>query len=209
MKSMSLGGPMVILVAGGPGVGKSFFAKRFAETFNAPLVSNDKIRYTLFSTHTYSKNENVMVDQVARLILDEVLITGKPIVLDGGYNSRASREAASQLVSQYGYRTLIVWVQTDEDTARRRAENRSLKNPGDEYKQSLNSEQYDSLVASFTEPDLAVREKNTVVISGKHTYAAQAKTVLTKIVESRPDLGDVNKPINREDSRGRAIFPSI
>lgn len=209
MKSMSLGGPMVILVAGGPGVGKTFFAKRFAETFNAPMISNDKIRYTLFSTFTYSRNENVMVDQVARLILDEVLITGKPIVLDGGYSSRASREAVSQLVSQYGYRTLIVWVQTDDDTSRRRAENRSLKNPGDEYKQSLTSEQFDALESAFTAPDLNVREKNTVVISGKHTYAAQAKTVLTKIVESRPDLSEVNKPINREDIRGRAIFPSV
>lgn len=209
MKSMSLGGPIVILVVGTPGVGKSFFAKRFAETFNAPIINNDKIRYTLFSTHTYSKNENVMVDQVARLILDEVFIAGKPIVIDGGHNTRTSREAISQLASQYGYRTLIVWVQTDDNTARRRAMNRSLKNPGDEYKQSLTDEQYASLVSSFTEPDLNVREKNTVVISGKHTYAAQAKTVLTKIVESRPELSDVNKPVNREDSRGRAIFPSI
>jgi len=209
MKSMSLGGPMVIMVVGGPGVGKSFFAKRFAETFNAPLVSNDKIRYTLFSTHTYSKNENIMVDQVARLILDEILVGGKPIVLDGGYNTRSSREAISQLASQYGFRTLIVWVQTDEGTARRRAENRSVKAPGDQYKQSLTPDQYDALEDAFTEPDIAVREKNTVVISGKHTYGAQAKTVLTKIVESRTDLADATKPINREDPHGRSIFPTI
>lgn len=199
---------MVIVVVGLPGVGKSFFARRFAETFNAPLVSEDKIRYTLFSNHTYSKNENIMVDQVARLIIDELLVSGKTFILDGGYNSRASRENITRLATQYGFRTLIVWVQTDEQTARRRAESRSLKSPGDQYKQSLTSDQYDAIERTFTTPDLELKEKNTVVISGKHTYAAQAKTVLQKIVESRTDLERSDVPINREDSVGRSIFPS-
>jgi predicted kinase len=199
---------MVIVVVGLPGVGKSFFARRFAETFNAPLVSEDKIRYTLFSGHTYSKNENIMVEQVARLIIDELLVSGKTFILDGGYNTRSSRENITRLATQYGFRTLIVWVQTDELTARRRAEGRSLKNPGDQYKQSLNPEQYDTIERTFTVPDLDLKERNTVVISGKHTYAAQAKTVLQKIVESRSDLERSDVPINREDSVGRSIFPS-
>jgi predicted kinase len=199
---------MVIVVVGLPGVGKSFFARRFAETFNAPLVSEDKIRYTLFSNHTYSKNENIMVEQVARLIIDELLVSGKTFILDGGYNSRSSRENITRLATQYGFRTLIVWVQTDEQTASRRAAGRSLKNPGDQYKQSLTTDQYQAIERTFTTPDLDLKEKNTVVISGKHTYAAQAKTVLQKIVESRSDLERSDVPINREDSVGRSIFPS-
>ncbi|MDR1196966.1 MAG: ATP-binding protein [Candidatus Nomurabacteria bacterium] len=209
MKSMSLGSPMVIVVVGVPGVGKSFFARRFAETFSAPLVSEDKIRYTLFTNHTYSKNENVMVEQVARLIVDELLVNGKTFILDGGYSSRVSRDNIAHLASQYDFRTLIVWVQTEEATARRRAQNRSLKVAGDQYKQSLTPEQWDTLAKAFTAPDIENKERNTVVISGKHTYAAQAKTVLRKIVESRADLMRTDTPINREDSIGRSIFPSI
>ena len=199
---------MVIVVVGLPGAGKSFFARRFAETFNAPLVSEDKIRYTLFSNHTYSKNENIMVEQVARLIIDELLVSGKTFILDGGYNSRVSRENVTRLATQFGFRTLIVEVQTDEQTARRRAESRSIKNPGDQYKQSLTDDQYDAIERTYTVPDKELKERNTVVISGKHTYAAQAKTVLTKIVESRTDLERSDVPINREDSVGRSIFPS-
>jgi predicted kinase len=200
---------MVIVVVGVPGVGKSFFARRFAETFSAPLVSEDKIRYTLFSNHTYSKNENVMVDQVSRLIIDELLVNGKTFVLDGGYNSRVSRDNITRLASQYGFQTLIVWVQTDELIARRRAQNRSIKVAGDQYKQSLTPEQWESMAKAFTPPDIGNREKNTIVISGKYTYAGQAKNVLKKIVEARTDLMKTDVPVTREDHVGRSIFPSI
>ncbi|MDR3125731.1 MAG: hypothetical protein LBU20_01505, partial [Candidatus Nomurabacteria bacterium] len=74
--------------------------------------------------------------------------------------------------------------------------------------QSLEAAQYDAIERTFTAPDLELKERNTVVISGKHTYAAQAKTVLQKIVESRSDLERSDVPINREDSVGRSIFPS-
>jgi predicted kinase len=207
MKSMSLGSPMVIVVVGVPGVGKTFFARRFAETFSAPLVSEDKIRYTLFSKHTYGKNEQAMVDQVARLMIDELFVAGKTFVLDGGYNSRVARDSITALANQYGFRTLIVWVQTDEPTARRRAQQRSLKVAGDQYKQSLTPEQWTMQAKAFTVPDIEKKELNSVVISGKHTYAAQAKIVLKKIVESRTDLLRTDQPINREDKTGRSIFP--
>ena len=198
---------MVIVVVGIPGVGKSFFARRFAETFNAPLVNEDKIRYTLFSKHTYSKNEQAMVSQISKLMIDELFIADKTFVLDGGYNTRAARDEITALANQYGFRTLIVWVQTDEPTAKRRALHRSLKIAGDQYKQSLTPEQWDAQVKAFTAPDIEKKETNSVVISGKHTYAAQAKTVLKKIVEARTDLLRTDKPVTREDHTGRSIFP--
>lgn len=198
---------MVIVVVGIPGVGKSFFARRFAETFNAPLVNEDKIRYTLFSKHTYSKNEQAMVNQIAKLMIDELFIAGKTFVLDGGYSTRVARDEITALANQYGFRTLIVWVQTDEPTAKRRALHRSLKIAGDQYKQSLSPEQWDAQIKAFTAPDIEKKETNSVVISGKHTYAAQAKTVLKKIVEARTDLLRTDKPVTREDHSGRSIFP--
>ena len=204
MKTMSLGSPMVILVVGVPGSGKSFFARRFAETFGAPLVSEDKIRYTLFSNHTYEENEQAMVRQVADLMLDELFITGKTIVLDGGYNTKVARTDMTATAKEYGYRTLTVWVQTDEPTARRRAIHRSDKNPGDQFKTSMDDDQFETLGKKFTAPK--VDEKDVVVISGKHTYASQAKMVLKKIVEAREDLQNPDKAVDRGDSPSRAIF---
>ena len=54
MEALTLSSPMIIEVVGLPGSGKSFFANQFANTFGAALVSQDKIRWTLFAHHTYS-----------------------------------------------------------------------------------------------------------------------------------------------------------
>ena len=71
MEALTLSSPMIIEVVGLPGSGKSFFANQFANTFGAALVSQDKIRWTLFAHHTYSDNENAMVEQVADLLITE------------------------------------------------------------------------------------------------------------------------------------------
>ena len=47
MKSLSLAKPLVLVVIGLPGAGKSFFARQFSETFGAPMVSGDRIRHVL------------------------------------------------------------------------------------------------------------------------------------------------------------------
>ena len=206
MNSMNLGSPMVVVVVGIPGSGKSFFARRFAETFGAPLISEDKIRYTLFSNHTYESNEQAMVDQVAELLLDELFVAGKTFVIDGGYNTKVSRADLESLANQYDFKTLIVWVQTDEPTSRRRATHRSEKVAGDQFKTSMSNEQFDMVSKTFTPPASSDKIKNVVVISGKHTYASQAKMVLKKIVEAREDLQNPNQAVNRGDSPSRGIF---
>lgn len=206
MNSMNLGSPIVVMVVGIPGSGKSFFARRFAETFGAPLISEDKIRYTLFSNHTYESNEQAMVDQVAELLLDELLVTGKTFVIDGGYATKISRVEFEKIASQNGYKTLVVWVQTDDPTARRRATHRSDDNPGDQFKSSMTDNQFDTVSKTFTPPANTDKVKNVVVISGKHTYASQAKMVLKKIVEAREDLQNPNKAVNRGDTPSRGIF---
>ena len=199
---------MIVIVIGLPGAGKSFFARRFTATFNAPIVSNDKLRWTLFSNYTYSKDENAIVEQVASLMIDELLVAGKTFVLDGGFTTRAARDGLTKLGAQYGFRTLIVWGQTDAPTTKHRAFNRSETNPGDQYTQSLTPEQFSEVEKGFTKPDMQFREQNTVVISGRHTYSAQAKTVLKKIVDSRTDLDTVGA-VRKEDANGRPIFAKV
>ena len=181
MEALTLSSPMIIEVVGLPGSGKSFFANQFANTFGAAIVSQDKIRWTLFANHTYSDNENAMVDQVADLLITELLRTKKTFVLDGGYNTAASRHTLAARAHKNGYRVLTIVVQTDEPTSRRRATKRSDKKPGDVYKQSLTDEQFDLAKKEYEEP--ATTSADVVVISGKHTYNTQAKIVLRKMIE--------------------------
>ncbi|MDR0957229.1 MAG: ATP-binding protein [Candidatus Nomurabacteria bacterium] len=187
MESLKLDKPAVIEVIGLPGSGKSFFAMQFANTFGAAIVSNDKIRWTLFANHTYSKDENQMVEQVADLTISELLKTKRTFILDGGCNTRIERENIEKLAKRAGFQVIMVVVQVDEQAAKRRATKRNEKNPGDIYKQSIPVEEFEKTVKSLQLPAVT---KKTVVISGKHTYSSQARAVLKKILE----LQEVVKP---------------
>jgi len=204
MEALTLSSPMVIVVVGPPGSGKSFFADQFAKTFGAALVSEDKIRWTLFANHTYSDNENVMVAQVADLIITELFHTNKTFVLDGGYNTKSARDALNTHAKKAGFRVLTIVVQTDEPAARRRALKRDPKKHEDQYKQSLTLDEFTRQCKLYQPPAV---NQDAVVISGKHTYQAQARVVLKKMVETqgtRP-AAPATRPAPTVRSRGPFI----
>lgn len=203
MEALSLSSPIIVCVVGLPGSGKSFFANQFANTFGAAIVSRDRIRWTLFAHHTYSDNENAIVDQVSEIMISELLRTQKTFILDGGYDSEQSRRQLAIRAHKNGYRLLTIAVQTDEPTCRRRATKRSDKKEGDEYKQSLSNEQFDEAKKLYNEPDTT--KPDVVVISGKHTYKTQARMVLKKMVDSAK-TDDHTVKVNNLSTQPRATL---
>ena len=53
--------PIVVIVFGLPGTGKSYFASRLAERINAEYINSDRLRKELFPERTYSDVEKEMV----------------------------------------------------------------------------------------------------------------------------------------------------
>lgn len=182
MKSLSLARPLVITVIGLPGSGKSFFARQFADTFSAPLVSNDYIRKNMFKTMTYSAKEDAAVMGIASEQIKQLLKTNKTFVVDGGMNARVTRAGLEKLARTHGYGTLTIWVQTDEPTSRMRSLKRSDKRKGDELNIPMTDGSFMRYKRQLTTP---TGTENVVVISGKHTFASQAKMVLQKLVAPR------------------------
>ena len=172
MKSLSLSKPHLVAMVGIPGSGKTFFAEKFAETFRAPLVSREKLARTL-------SQEDAVIDQVLYDQLSELTKTQQSVIVDGLADSRNTRAELAKIARQSKYTILLVWVQTDPTTAKSRA----LHQPAaGETRRALTNDEYDSRAKKFAPP--ASIEK-PVVISGKHTYATQAKVVLKKLTEPR------------------------
>lgn len=190
MKSLSLSRPLVIMVVGLPGSGKSFFARQFSDMFGAPLVSADFVRHTLFPESKYTAEEDAYVQTLTQNQLAELLKTSKTIVVDGGANTRAQRTVIEREAKAHGYGTLIVWVQTDEPTTITRSLKRNAKRQADVLNSPLSVDAYKRLKKQFGAPG---RFENVIVISGKHTYATQARVVLKKLVAPR-DTIIVNRP---------------
>lgn len=180
MKSLSLSRPLVIFVIGLPGAGKSFFARQFAETFSAPIVSHDYLRYQMFPDPAFSKEEDELIAQIAGNEFSELLKTQCTIVLDGGNNNYDDRIKLMQIAKKKGYGALVVWIQTDERSALLRATRRNpQKRDGDALNVSMPDEAFQAAKAAFMAPG---KGEEFVVVSGKHTYATQAKVVLRRFV---------------------------
>lgn len=171
----------MIIVVGMPGAGKSFFASRFSETFGAPVVSYDRIRFELFAQPTFSADEAELIERLAAYQIEELLKSKRSFLIDGSGNAKTERVRFAALAKKAEYETLLVWVQTHERTAETRATKRSSRRDDDKFNTSLSAEQFAAQLRRFTPP---TREEH-VVISGMHTYNTQAKTVLRKLVARR------------------------
>ena len=164
MKSLHLSIPHIIATVGMPGAGKTQFSEKFAETFGAPILSTDKL-----SSLT---GDDKLVQETSTELLKQFMKTKQTIVYDGATEKRVDRAELVHMAREAGYKVLFVWVQTDLATAQSRW---TKSRHGDESK-------FEQLMRQFSAPH---ESESYVVISGRHTYSAQAKTVLRKLTESR------------------------
>lgn len=175
------------MMVGKPGAGKSFFARQFSETFSAPVVSYERIRFELFSQPQFTPQEQSIVERVAEYIVVELLKTRHSFVVDGGMNTRADRQRVANLAKSAGYETLAIWVQTDDATAHQRATKRNKRRIDDVFAPALSTDKFREFAGRVVEPT----KEPHVVISGKHTYATQARAVLKRIVETHQVESDL------------------
>ena len=166
MKSLKLDKPHLIIIVGIPGSGKSFFAKKFSTMFSAPFVN-------------YSFYSNVIANSTAcysvfKDTIDKLLLTEQTFILEGPGRNSDDRKKLQRIAREHGYKILYVWVQTDLTVATKR----SVGNK----RNQISQQEFTKQVNSF---EALNRAENFLVISGKHTYATQARSVLKKLVTGR------------------------
>lgn len=203
MKSLNLGHPLVIMTLGVPGSGKSFFARQFAETFHVPLVSFDAIRAQLFQRPTHEVQQEAVVAKLAALQYSQLLMSGSSFVIDGGMSSAAVRAKLRSLAKKHGYETLIIWPQLDAQDAFYRLEHMSDKRPEDHPSPAPTRQQFEVMLKKFTPP--LTQSEPYIVISGKHTFATQAKVVLKKLTANIERPTPVPPRVGGRSARGVRI----
>jgi predicted kinase len=165
MKPQSTASPHAIIMVGIPGSGKSAFAEKFAETFQAPMLNRLKLQKDL-------ELDNNQSDTLAETILNEFVKTRQTLLIEGGLDTKDERTELIKRLNKSGYRSLIVWVQTDTAEARRRAAKPYPHGSG------IDTDDFDSIIGQFEAP---TEKERYVVISGKHTYTTQLKIILKQL----------------------------
>lgn len=176
---LSAAQPLLVLVVGLPGSGKSFFARQFSENYKFFYIDTGRYESELETLGSSSEEISTVVAKLVNATFEQALKSFKHIVLEGPFNSERQRADVLSKAKKAGFGTLVVWVQTDEETAEYRALNRDRRRADDKFSVQLSDGQFLKIKKSFQRPD--PKKGALVVISGKHNFTSQGVAVLKKI----------------------------
>ncbi|MDB5166311.1 MAG: hypothetical protein JWM37_383 [Candidatus Saccharibacteria bacterium] len=179
--------PLLIMLYGCPGSGKSFFARQFSEKVQAAHLQTDRIRYELFDQPRYDKQENDVVNQLAHYMAGEFLQAGLTVVYDMNAMRISQRRLLRDLARKAHAVPVLVWLQIDGDTAYHRTTQRDRRRADDKYSMQFDKPTFQKLLINSQNPEPA---EDYVVISGKHVFNTQFSAVMKRLHELNLVTGD-------------------
>jgi predicted kinase len=112
--------PVLIMMSGLPGSGKSYLSDRLAEQLSAVVIESDRVRKALFSQPTYSAEESAMVHRTCQQTMRWLLQKGVRVIFDATNLVEFQRETLYSLAERSGAHLLIVRVTAPEEIVRQR-----------------------------------------------------------------------------------------
>lgn len=188
--------PILVLLYGMSGSGKTFFARQLTEQLQAAHLQADRIRSELFETPTFKKEENHIVASLMAYMTGEFLHSGVSVVFDMNVPRIAQRRALRNLATKHKAETVLVWFQVDPDTAFGRSARRDRRTTDDHYAQDMTPEIFRAQLAALQNPDIT---EKFVVVSGKHVFAMQKNAFFRelrqrRLVDTAETASQVSKP---------------
>lgn len=177
---LALKTPLMILLYGFPGAGKTFLARNLAQEIKAAHVQSDKIKSMLFGNSQEGQRETEIASQISEYMAQEFLSTGNSVVYDGDASRFKKRRQLRDMARASKAKTLLIWVQIDLNTAYTRGSNRNPKRTDDQYKANIDRPIFDSFISSMQNPN---KFEEYIVLSGKHTYKMIRQVLIKKMLE--------------------------
>ena len=142
--------PRLYIFIGYPGAGKTTVAKAIAEATGAFHLWADAERHKLFPVPTHSLAESNQLYAQLNDEADKLLSEGKSVAFDTNFNFRADRKKLCDIAARRGAETIVVWVTTPIDEARKRAVGEHVMRNG--YAMTMTETQFNNIVAKLEPP---------------------------------------------------------
>ena len=124
--------PVLIVVSGLPGTGKTYFCKILAQRLPFIILESDALRKVLFSLPTYTAQESSRLFQAIHRLIEGLLKRGISLILDATNLSERYHKRLYNIADHLNARLILVRVEAPPDLVRERLQSRDEnKNPED------------------------------------------------------------------------------
>lgn len=110
---------MIILVAGLPGSGKSYFAKRLSEHLGTYYMSSDGVRKGGTGAK-YNQEDKLGVYEQMTQIAADVLANGQDMIVDATFYLKSVRRPFYELAYKHHIPCLLIYIYAEEDLIKTR-----------------------------------------------------------------------------------------
>ena len=116
--------PVLIIVSGLPGSGKSYFSRRLAERLPLPIIESDAMRQLLYPSPSYSQAESERLFRACHALIDELLRKGISVIFDATNLIERNREELYRIADSAEAKLIIVRLEAPPELVRQRLERR-------------------------------------------------------------------------------------
>ena len=183
MSKLSTTKPILIMLYGYPGAGKSFFARQLSNTLTTAHLQADKLRGELFEKPQYDKQEDELIDHLMMYMAEEFLKAGMSVIYDTNATRLVQRRELRNLAIKAKAESLLVWLQID--SAQARLNQRDKRKTDDKYAKTYDAKSFQEYIHKMQNP----KGEDYIVVSGKHTQKMQSNAVIKKLL----DLGLISR----------------
>jgi predicted kinase len=119
--------PVLVLLSGLPGTGKSYLARRLAPLLKATVVETDSVRMLLYPQPQYTAGENFWVYRVCHEVIGRLLRRGVSVIFDATNLRERHRQILYQMADALGANLVLVRTTAPERVVRSRLHQRAIQ----------------------------------------------------------------------------------
>jgi predicted kinase len=117
--------PVLIMLSGLPGTGKSYLANKLGERLPFMIVESDAVRKQLFPRPSHSARENTSVFGVIHFIIADLLKNKISVIFDATNLEEKHRKTVYKIAANEGARLVIIEVEAPVETVKKRLASRA------------------------------------------------------------------------------------